>query len=42
MRLGSEVGRALWLQAKAEGKDRGTFKTEESTGFVFIPEGSDT
>lgn len=25
-----------------EGNDRGTFMTEESTGFVFLQEGSDT
>ena len=42
LRLRSDVGRAMWVHAKSEGKDRGTFKTEESIGFVFLHEGSDT
>lgn len=42
MRLGIELGRTVWVQAKTEGKDRGTLKTEESAGCVLLHEGSDT
>lgn len=42
VRLGSDEGRTVCLQTKTEGKEMGTFKTEESAGRVLIHEGSDT
>lgn len=41
MRLGSDEGRTVCVQAKTEGKDMGTFKTEESVLCVLLHEGSD-